>query len=55
MDEAALSPMARAFYAENRRIANGKARRELGWVPRFPTYREGLADCLLSDRLLAPR
>ncbi len=55
MDEAALSPMARAFYAENRRVANGKARRELGWVPRFPTYREGLADCLLSDRLLAPR
>ena len=55
MDEAALSPMARAFYAENRRVANGKARRELGWAPRFPTYREGLADCLLSDRLLAPR
>jgi len=55
MDEAALSPMARAFYAENRRVANGKARRELGWAPRFPTYREGLANCLLSDRLLAPR
>ena len=55
MDEAALSPMARAFYGENRRVANGKAKRELGWAPRFPTYREGLADCLLSDQLLAPR
>lgn len=48
LDEAGLSPMARAFYAENRRVANGKAKRELGWTPRFPTYREGLANCLLA-------
>ena len=41
---------ARAFYAENRRVANGKARRVLGWDPTFPTYREGLADCLLAAR-----
>ena len=37
-----LSPMARGFYAENRRVANGKARRVLGWVPRYPDYRVGL-------------
>jgi hypothetical protein len=37
-----LSPMARGFYAENRRVANGKARRVLGWRPRFPDYRFGL-------------
>ncbi|GAA0331373.1 SDR family oxidoreductase [Sphingomonas oligophenolica] len=37
-----LSPMARAFYAENRRVANGKARRVLGWRPFFPDYRAGL-------------
>lgn len=42
LDEAALSPMARAFYAENRRVANGKAKRVLGWRPRYPTWREGL-------------
>ena len=42
MDEAGLSPMARGFYAENRRVANGKAKRMLGWQPRYPTYREGL-------------
>lgn len=46
LENAALSPRARAFYAENRRVANGKARRVLGWRPRFATYREGLADCL---------
>jgi nucleoside-diphosphate-sugar epimerase len=42
LDEAGLSPQARGFYAENRRVANGKAKRVLGWAPRFPTYREGL-------------
>ena len=41
-DEATLSAQARAFYAENRRVANGKAKRVLGWRPAFPTYREGL-------------
>ncbi|RHW18414.1 NAD(P)-dependent oxidoreductase [Sphingomonas gilva] len=38
----ALSPMARDFYAENRRVANGKAKRVLGWTPRYPDYRLGL-------------
>jgi nucleoside-diphosphate-sugar epimerase len=43
LDEAGLSAMARGFYAENRRVANGKARRVLGWRPLYPTFREGLA------------
>jgi len=46
--EANLSPQARAFYAENRRVANGKAKRVLGWQPRYPTYREGLAALLAA-------
>jgi nucleoside-diphosphate-sugar epimerase len=37
-----LSPMGRAFYAENRRVANGKAKRVLGWSPAYPDYRLGL-------------
>ena len=39
---AQLSPAARAFHAENRRVANGKAKRVLGWRPRFADYRAGL-------------
>jgi nucleoside-diphosphate-sugar epimerase len=46
MEEAQLSPMARGFYAENRRVANGRAKRLLGWLPRYPTYVEGLRACL---------
>lgn len=46
LDEAGLSPMARAFYAENRRVANGRAKRLLGWTPLYPTYAQGLRACL---------
>ena len=42
LDQAGLSPMAREFYAENRRAANGKARRVLGWAPRYSDFRSGL-------------
>ena len=43
LDEAGLSSAARAFYAENRRVANGRAKRLLEWTPRYPSFREGLA------------
>lgn len=43
LDQLELSPQARAFYGENRRVANGKAKRLLGWRPLYSSYREGLA------------
>lgn len=49
LDQADLSPMARAFYSENRRVANGRAKRLLGWQPCYPTYREGLAAILAEE------
>jgi nucleoside-diphosphate-sugar epimerase len=45
LEQAGLSPAARAFYAENRRVANGKAGRMLGWRPRYRDYRAGLRAC----------
>jgi nucleoside-diphosphate-sugar epimerase len=41
-DQARLSPMAREFYADNKRVSIAKAKAELGFVPAYPTYREGL-------------
>jgi nucleoside-diphosphate-sugar epimerase len=41
-DEATLTPMAREFYADNKRVSIAKARAELGFAPAYPTYREGL-------------
>ncbi|CAN5239409.1 SDR family oxidoreductase [soil metagenome] len=37
-----MSPMARSFYEENRRVKNDRLKRELGVALRYPTYREGL-------------
>ncbi len=38
----AMSPMARSFYMESRRVRNDRLKRDLGVVLRYPTYREGL-------------
>jgi nucleoside-diphosphate-sugar epimerase len=40
-DTADLSPMARSFYGENKRVANGKLKTGLGVALAYPTYREG--------------
>ena len=37
-----MSPMARSFYADNRRVSTQKLARELGYVWIYPTYREAL-------------
>ena len=47
-----LSPAARDFYSENRRVANGKAKRVLGWCPRYPRYVEGLRALALDGTTL---
>jgi len=49
MDEAGLSDMARGFYTENRRVANGRAKRLLGWRPLYPDYRAGLDACFREE------
>jgi nucleoside-diphosphate-sugar epimerase len=41
-DTASLSPMARSFYGENKRVRNRLIREELGVRLAYPTYREGL-------------
>lgn len=41
-ETAVLSPMARSFYMDQRRVSNARLTTELGYVFRHPTYREGL-------------
>jgi nucleoside-diphosphate-sugar epimerase len=41
-EDSALSDMAASFYEDNRRISIDKLKRELGYAPLYPTYREGL-------------
>ena len=40
---AELTPMARSFYGENKRVANRRMKEKLGFDLAFPTYREGIA------------
>ncbi|RVU19442.1 SDR family oxidoreductase [Methylobacterium oryzihabitans] len=42
-ESAPLSPMARSFYGENKRVRNARIKAELGVALAYPTYREGLA------------
>ena len=46
---AELSPMARTFYRDNRRVRNERIKTELGVRLAYPSYREGLAALLPVD------
>lgn len=41
-DEAEMTPMARSFYSENKRVRNDRIKRDLGVTLRYPNYRVGL-------------
>lgn len=43
-DDPAVPASLRRFYSSNKRIDSRGTREALQWQPRFPTYREGLAD-----------
>ena len=45
-DEAEMSPMARSFYAENKRVSNELIKKELGVELKFPDYKLGLRSLL---------
>jgi nucleoside-diphosphate-sugar epimerase len=39
-----------AMMTESRARSNRKAKRELGWTPTHPSWRQGFAEVLASDR-----
>jgi nucleoside-diphosphate-sugar epimerase len=42
-EHAELSPMARSFYADSKRVSNARLKQELGVSLSYPSFREGLA------------
>jgi nucleoside-diphosphate-sugar epimerase len=50
-DEAQLSPMARSFFADSKRVLNARVKAELGYTFTYPNYRVGLR--ALRDNLNA--
>ena len=45
-----MSPMARSFWAENRKVSSTKTKAALGIAWLYPTYREGLRAILADER-----
>lgn len=41
-EDANLSPMAKSFYSESKKVSNARLRHDLGVELKYPTYREGL-------------
>jgi nucleoside-diphosphate-sugar epimerase len=48
-ETAALSPMARSFYDDNKRVSNRRIKEELGVRLTYPSYRQGLVALLASS------
>ena len=47
-EEADLSPMAKSFYRDNKRVSNKRIKEELGVTLRWPNYRDALTAMLSS-------
>lgn len=50
-ETADMTPMARSFYAESKRVRNDRIKHDLGVKLRYPDYRIGLADLLAQEGL----
>lgn len=49
-DADALSPKARRFWSESKRVSNARAKGALGWRPAYPSYVEGFAAVLTAEQ-----
>ena len=48
LSDPSVSEAMRGFYLDSKRVSNARAKAELGWRPRYPTWREGL-EALLAE------
>ena len=48
-ETAEMTPMARSFYAESKKVSNARIKSELGVTLRYPDYRAGLAALLAAE------
>lgn len=48
-EEADLSPMARSFYLESKRVKNDRVKEKLGIVLRYPSFREALPELIETE------
>jgi len=49
IEDAEMTPMARSFYAESKKVRNDRIKDDLGVTLKYPNYRVGLADLLARE------
>ncbi len=49
-EDSDLPPMARSFYADNKRLKNDKIKNELGISLKYPDYKQGLQGCFAAEQ-----
>ncbi|MEM6384934.1 MAG: SDR family oxidoreductase [Pseudomonadota bacterium] len=49
-EEAEMTPMARSFYADSKRVRNDRIKIELGVQLKYPNYQSGLAALLVAEQ-----
>ncbi|MGZ9109185.1 MAG: SDR family oxidoreductase [Micavibrio sp.] len=54
-DDTDMAPIARSFYADNKRIKTDRIKTELGIKLKYPTYKEGLQACRDSEEAYRER
>ena len=42
LDDPSVSDAMRRFYRDSKRLSNARAKAELGWRPKYPSWRDGL-------------
>ncbi|MDI1327653.1 MAG: SDR family NAD(P)-dependent oxidoreductase [Brevundimonas sp.] len=47
-NDPSVSEAMRRFYVDSKRLSNARAKAELGWRPKYPTWREGLESLIVD-------
>ncbi|MFC7292235.1 SDR family oxidoreductase [Hirschia litorea] len=50
IEDANLPQKAQRFYTECKRISNARIKSELGWLPKYPSYKQGLPAILEAEQ-----
>ena len=49
LDDPSVSDAMRRFYNDSKRLSNARAKAELGWRPKYPSWREGLEAMIAGE------
>lgn len=54
LDDPSVSDAMRRFYLDSKRLSNARSKAELGWRPKYPSWRDGLEALIAGEREATP-